>query len=521
MSDSSSDGSFILDELGLNDGSTKEKDKSKKKAKPKPKKKQSSPKRKPLSIDEIMKGMGLDTPAEQTAPATNLNQMNFNNDNILETIDKNGDSFNLFPNQSKSQNQPLQQIIQAVPVQPQVNLSSFENRIIDYLNQGLHAIIDEFSIEITQLFQFNNQIEDIVTSFLDSIKHTIRSEINFLVELKSPLENCFDSFATEFRKTYFEIERTKNLSIPKKVAQLRKATASISSYIPTINSRFAHTEVINELNELSAVRSQYKSAHKKLFQLKRNMFLNQIELECKNRTQKMESEIIQAKMQRLENDRSKLDIFDDNPNESSYLNQTRRMRKLIHDLAIYARKRKEVKPNWHLQEIKNTRNEISYYRQLNNYQNDLFETKYGEMLNQRRTQLLLSNSMPPQPLNNTSLFLPQQSQNLMPNSLIQPQSQIIQAQPMQQQQQINYHKSKHKEKSPKITEVSRSNLSGPELIDHVQKQLKKAQENNQTSLDITSQYLSSLKKKERKRAHQHVTQLLDSEYDMNSLFSLT
>lgn len=518
MSDSSSNGSFLLEELGLNNGSTKEKDK--KKSKPKPKKKQASPKRKPLSLDEIMKSMGINTPEEQGASTSATNQNTINNDTNFGVFDNNNDSFNLFPNQTKSQNQMPQQFIQTVAIQPQVNFVYFENRITDYLNAGLKSIIDEFSIELTQLFQFDNQIEDLITSFLDSIKKTIRDEINFSVEAKSSFECCFDPFAPEFREMYLKIEKTKNLSIHQKVTQIRNATASISSYIPTISSRFSHAEVSNELNELSTVRSQYKTAKKKIFQLRRNIFLNQIELECKRQTQKMESEIIQTKLQRLEDNRSKLDIFEDNPSQSAALNQNRKMRKLIHDLSIYARKRKELNPKIHVQEIKDARNEINYYRQLNNYQNNLFENKFEEFMNSKMSQLLLSKSMPPQVFNNNSLLLPQQSQIVPPSSFVQPQPQQIPIQSFQQEpkRQINYNSSNTSKNSKK---KSNSTLTGHELIDHVQKQLKKAQENNQTSLDITSQYLSSLKKKERKRAHRHVTQIMDSDYDMNSLFSLT
>lgn len=520
MSDSSSEGSFLLEELGLHNGPAKEKDKDKKKAKPKPKKKPAQ-KRKPLSLDEIMKSMGIDTPADQGASKPNSNQPVTNNDNNGIFDINNDDAFNLFPNQTKNQNQIPQPIIQTVTMQPQINFAYFESRITDYLNRGLKTIIDEFSIELTQLFQFNNQIDDIITSFIDSIKQTIREEINFTIDTKSSLKVCFDPFAPEFREVFLEIEKTKNLSIPQKVTQLRNATASISSYIPTISSRFSHAEVTNELNELSTIRSQYKTAKKKIFQLKRNIFLNKIELECKRQTQKMESEIVQTKLQRLENDRSKLDIFEDNSNQSDSLNQNRKMRRLIHDLVIYARKRKELKPKFHLQEIKETRNEISYYRQLNNYQSNLFESKYDDFLNQKMNQLLLSKSMPPQIFNNTSMLLPQHSQIVTPNSLMQPQP--IQIQPIQQEQQINNDAkySRPTKKKSKDSQISKSTLSGRELIDHVQRQLKKAQENNQTSLNLTSQYLSSLRKKERRRAHQHATQLLDSEYDMNSLFSLT
>lgn len=518
MSDSSSEGSFLLEELGLNNGSKKDKDHSKKKAKPKSKKKQNSPKRKPLSLDEIMKSMGIETPNE-TAPTTTPNPIPTNDDFSFGT-NKNGDNFGLFPSQSQIQNkQPQQQFFQAVPAQPQINLNIFENRIIDYLNRSLKTIVDEFSIEMTQIFQFNNKIDDTISSFLDSIKQTIREEINFFVDSKSSLVVVFDSFAPEFRETYYEIEKMKNLSIPKKVAEVRSATASVSSYIPRIGSRFSHVEITNELNELSSIRSRYKTVKKKIFQLKRNLFLNQVELECKSRTQKMESDILQSKMQHLENERSKLDLFEDNSNQAVFLEQNRRIRKITHDLAVLARKRKEFKQNWHLQTIKDTRNEISYYRQINNYQNDLFESKYKEMVNQKMSTILLSRSMPPQAVNNASLLLPPQSQIFTQNSMIQPTSQQI----PQAQSQINYTNkhSKNRKKSPKVSEISRSDLSGHDLLNHVQEQLKKVQENNQTSLDITSHYLSNLKKKERKRAHQYITQIMDSEYDMNSLFSIT
>ncbi|OHT05471.1 hypothetical protein TRFO_26825 [Tritrichomonas foetus] len=507
MSDSSENGSdFIngLKELGLFDEEMTENKKSKtdKKSKGKPKKsspKRRPPKRKPINIDDIMKSMDL-----PIQPLTDLNVPSAPGSFIGSTPA----AANPTPPTSIADNIvasiPSQQYI---PMQPQINLSHFENKIIDYLNRSLKTITDEFSIEMTQLFGVNNEIEEIVSGFLDSMKQTIREEINFSVDMKPNLLNCFDNYASRFRSTYMDIEQMKNASIPEKVVELKNATATISSYIPTISNQFSHNEITNELNEINTVRTQYKISKKKQHQMKRNIFLSQLDLECKGKTQKMEADIIQTKMQRLENDRSKLDPFEDQPDRPGIASISRKLRKLTYDLSIYARKRKNKKPATQYQTISDSCQEVNYLRQLHNYQLELFNAKVEE-IEQQQTQIILSktmqsqiNSIPPIPQIPYQSQFPQQYSQFPQQSIVQTQQPPIPT-----------------KSSPKVKEVHHK--SNPQILSKIQDQLKSVQEKNQTSLDITSKFLSSLKRKERRRAHRHMTQILDSDNDMNSLFSL-
>lgn len=470
MSNSSSEGDFILNELGLNaEKSEKPKKSSNKKSKGKSKKSQSN--RKPLSLDDIMKSMGIgddnNTQSNNQPPAQNNLPEHFGGQDIFSI--------------STPSYQYQQNYINSMPTS--INLSSFENRIVDYLNRSLRTITNEFSIELTRLFSFEDETAEIVSKYVDSLKKTIRDEINFSGENKlSTISTCFDSFASGFRDSFYEIDKLKNTSISKKVFELRNATATVSSYIPTIPSHFAHLELTNELGELSSVRSQYKSFRQKQFQTRRNLFLTQLDLECKIKSQQIETESIQKKMNQLENERSKFDLFDDQLEEPYSMKLSQNINSLIYQLNRYQKFKREKKTNYHLQSIKDLRRELNYLRQLYSYQLKSLINKANDSFTQ--TQIL-----PPKPQFNQSLTMPYNSQ-LVPS--------LPPKEPMPIQE-------------PKVSEISRSDINHQSFLNSIQERLKKAQERNQNSLNITSQYLSSLKKHERKRKHKHLTQFLESD----------
>ena len=492
MTDSSENGSdFIngLKELGLyNDNIMNDDDKSseikkKKKTKKSASPKKKPPKRKPISIDEIMKNM--DIPIHTTADSL------INSTSVVEKKEQTTEIPPSINNIIDTLVPPFNTVEPSIipQKQPQLSLNIIENNLTDYLNRSLRMIKDEFSIEISQLFTSDSEIDEIVASFLETVKQSIREEINFSLNPKTSMTSFFEPFAPKFRDLYQDIERFRNNSIPEKVMELRNANNAISSYIPTIHSQFSHTEVTNELNELNTLRTKYRISRARQFQFKRSLFLSQLDLECQNEAQKLDADLLQTRLQRLENEREKIDAFDDPNERNTITSMGRKLSHLSHDLSILIHKKSDSKKSIHMQKIKEVCNELNYIRQLHMHQIELLYSRLNDM-NQQSTQFMYTQSL---------------------NSPANKPSPLTHSPKRVQQSRVH----NRKNSSSKINETTKTEITDPNFLSKIQEQLRTVQEKNESNLNNTSKFLHSLKKKERKRIHRQVTKIFDSDYDLN------
>ncbi|KAH0785333.1 hypothetical protein GPJ56_010744 [Histomonas meleagridis] len=265
----------------------------------------------------------------------------------------------------------------------------------------------------------------------------------------------------KFRDLFNRIETIKTNNSEDKIKKINCLKEDIRSCTQSIQTQLTHETLSNQFNELNKIRNKLKESTKKNSARARQCLYAQIELECKRESQKEETEKIKQKFDEIENERS--NIFE-NDGEND-LSKIETISGYVNDLKYYLSSSETTTKNYDIskqyQSLREIRNDLDSIRQMTDQNN----------------QILLSTA----------------SQAKWSSSF----------QPISLPNEYSYHP------------IERPN-TGPFYLEEMRRKLRDVQDIRMSNLENTSKFLTSLRRKEAKRAHDQKTKIA---YSDGSYFS--
>jgi hypothetical protein len=344
-----------------------------------------------------------------------------------------------------------------------------ERRVSDYLSRCLRTVMDEFSVCLNDLLADSSGPWGIVTEFTENLKQNVRDEIlQMRAEEDIPVGHVlqgFESAALKFRALYQELESRGTQSTVQKVKDVNAAMVAVASYRQSIPSDFSCADISQELRELGQMRAEWQAERHDSAKKARQTFLCLLDLEVEQKRQRYESDLIQQRLNWLEQGRRKMDELDTNtgfPNASLRAD----LRRLTEELSLRIDSSPRLSVGSQLKDIENARANLSSCRRTQEYQ---FATLRNKLAGMQTVPVQVAPVVAPAP--------------------------------------------------PRVDQKNIATETRSGLLSDVQERLRSLQQKRETTLEDTSKFLSNIRRKERKRTMREISKVVNPESSLNALFS--
>ena len=260
-----------------------------------------------INLDELMDGIEINPPNLSTN--TKTQQPKSSSSPFLNQSNNNIFSSNLLTSKQPEKN---------------VSIDQLESRLNSYLAMQIRTLINEFSVEIDKMFQENNEIDPIINKFCVDLRQQIRDSCNFDGVL-SPFPTAaslLDSYSIGFTEAFKDAKSLQNYKPQEEIKRVKAAKAKFLPLPSVIRQTFstATTELSTILGEREALAFQrpFYEQNYNLEQKYRELSLMRYELECKAQLQEEDSEIIQKKIAKIDEERTTFTENLDKTTEDSY-----------------------------------------------------------------------------------------------------------------------------------------------------------------------------------------------------------
>lgn len=347
-----------------------------------------------------------------------------------------------------------------------------EKNIESYLNRSVKILMDEFTVELTHMLDSNGEFDQQTEDWLDTLKQTVREEIALQQKgndvQKANVLVGIDTIGIGFKEVFQEAEMHKNISIPQKLREVRSSNASISSHLSALKTQISFNELSEEIKSLNDARSKLIRQTRSNAKRSRSLFLNVLELEAEKERQNTESQIIEQKLSRINESRKRLEDADFEYGNSDMKSDVKaKMRELIDSLTTRILDKPQTPVTWQFRAVDDAREKSASTRRA-------YELGLDQLL-------MRLESIP-----------------------------MVTAPSMS----VSHGQSQRME--PRVTEVS----ANDKTLMHVREALNDFQKRRQMAIESTTEFLSAIKRKERKRVEREAARTASRNLDMNTLFSV-
>ncbi|OHS95177.1 hypothetical protein TRFO_10669 [Tritrichomonas foetus] len=474
------------------------------------------PARRPvINIDELLDGIGANSPpSDQAHPLSQNNNnnnsnsnFNINNNNSNTNSNNNNnshnDNFNTSNNLNGSKNDfSMMQIAQD-------NTSSFTSRvelnIQSYITTRFLNLREDFITELQQLLIETDIIEVEVNKFLNELKVNLREVLSFELSntnQTNQILSVVDSLCPAFLQVMKSIPSINTKDRQSEIESAGLAQVAVSTFSPLIKENFKSSadELMRDLSELHELQSQVKKNEIKNQRQRKVLSETLLDYESQKITQQVESQTISEISQRVSELRKIVNDDDEyDPDDEFGDEPSDKMTKKLKSALLRLRKETEsshLEPSSRIRtfhrKLNDYREDASTMRNMILYNNQMFANRAYQMMSSMQTELSMSSSIP-QP---SQLSQNQQNQSfsqsfthsMIPSSPRSPDTPPRVSFPGMNDDLNN---SSYMERNF-------------ELIDNVRSRLKQIQDQHDADLQNISSFLQNLKKTEKQRVRSEI-----------------
>ena len=203
-----------------------------------------------------------------------------------------------------------------------------ESNIKDYISVQLKALRDDFLVELERLLVDNDSVESTVSAFVGELKDSVRELLQ--VELgdiggKTPrIVSAVESILPGFKEAIKAATGQSGQERAQELENINLAQVAVASFLPVMNSglKGMNDDVNRDLDELRLAQAGLKKAVSRSNQQKKSLRKSEMELECAQVRQDIESqglremtEVMEALRRPFKDDNDE-DFFQDESEEN-------------------------------------------------------------------------------------------------------------------------------------------------------------------------------------------------------------